>query len=67
MRNVKPEYSGTYFCVDNDPYATTDSAEVIVIGKPTQYSLIECKLWSLSTILICIFIYPLKQNLNSAT
>ena len=35
MRNVKPEYAGTYFCVDNDPYATTDSAEVIVIGKPT--------------------------------
>ena len=37
MRNVKPEYAGTYFCVDNDPYATTDSAEVIVIGKPTPY------------------------------
>ena len=33
IKNVKPGYAGAYFCKDNDPYSTTDSAELVVIGK----------------------------------
>ena len=33
IKNVKSGYAGAYFCVDNDPYSTTETAELVVIGK----------------------------------
>ena len=33
IKNVKSGYAGAYFCVDNDQFSTTDTAELVVIGK----------------------------------
>ena len=36
IKSMKPGYAGAYFCIDNDPYSTTEIAELVVIGKMTN-------------------------------